>query len=89
MEYSTSRILFLFITIFFTIYCYKKSIKPENEFQKLDYLVKGTSIINCDANKIYGILTDLSLRREWDNFIKKPEDLNFKTTNPNLVKNFF
>jgi len=58
---------------FFFISSLKK--KSAKNMKKCNYISKATTIIDCEANKIYEILTDLKLRREWDNFLRKPEHI--------------
>ena len=49
--------------------------KKINNKKSCNSIYKATTIIDCDANKIYNILSDLKVRREWDNFIRKPEHI--------------
>lgn len=64
----------------FLISFLKKKILNK-KLKKCNYIAKATTIIDCDANKIYNILSDLKLRREWDNFIRKPEHIATKCSN--------
>jgi hypothetical protein len=45
------------------------------ENKSCNYLAKANLIIDSDANKIFEILSDIKIRREWDNFIRQPEDI--------------
>ena len=67
------------ILLIISFFYYRKILEgnEENlnkENNKCDYLAKANLIIDSDANKVFDILTDLKNRREWDNFIRQPED---------------
>jgi hypothetical protein len=54
----------------------KENNEINNKENKLcNYLAKANLIIDSDANKIFDILSDIKIRREWDNFIRQPEDI--------------
>lgn len=85
--FITLIILFFYYKIDF---CFISSLRKNKikKLKKCDYIAKATTIIDCDANKIYNIITDLKLRREWDNFIRKPEHISSKCTTCSCGVNF-
>lgn len=89
--FKSSIITFIILFVyykknFFFISSLKKKIMKK--LKKSDYIAKATTIIDCDSNKIYNILADLKSRREWDNFIRKPEHISSKCSTCTCGVNF-